>query len=82
MRLCESYLSPDETTWAISEFIGSRPQKLLHNRLVQRIEELRTRLETATPPDVIVLQAGIREARVLLGMLHEHDPESVKKIYA
>jgi CelD/BcsL family acetyltransferase involved in cellulose biosynthesis len=74
-------MSADEQTWARNEFSGSRPQKLLHNFLVARIEEFRSRLETAKPEDVLAIQVGIREARTLLGELHAHDSEAVKRIY-
>lgn len=75
------HLSAEEQTWAKNEFSGSRPQKLLHNFLATRIEEFRSRLETARPEDVLAIQVGIREARTLLAELHSHDSEAVKRIY-
>lgn len=74
-------LSADEQKWAQDELVGSRPQRLLHNYLVHRIEQCRTQMETATPDEVVALQVAIREARSLLGYLHSFDPESVRKTY-
>lgn len=74
-------LSSDEQHWARNELPGSRPQKYLHNFLVNRIEELRNRLETTEPAEVVRLQAAICEARMFLGELHAHDPEAVKSLY-
>jgi len=78
-RLVE--VSPEEQQWARNEFPGSRPQRVLHNFLVLRIEESRNRLETAAPSEVPAIQAALREARTLLGEIHAHDPESVTKLY-
>lgn len=54
---------------------------MLHNFLVRRIEEFRSRLETAPADEVLALQVGIRESRTLLGEIHAHDKEPVKNIY-
>lgn len=74
-------LSPDERSWARGELPGSRPQRLLHNFLVQRIEEYRNRLETTPADEIVALQASIRECRTLLGELHAYDPEDIKRMY-
>lgn len=74
-------LTPQEEAWARTELAGSRPQRLLHNFLVARIEEMRNRLETSDAQEVVRCQIAIREARTLLGELHAHDPESVKILY-
>lgn len=74
-------MSSQELAYARQELPGSRPQAMLHNYLVQRIEEVRSQLETAAPENVPGMQVAIREARALLGVLHEHDNEAVKRIY-
>ena len=80
-QYCLVDLSAEEQNWARRELPGSRPQSLLHNFLMRRIEEFRSRLETATGDEVLQAQIAIREARTLLGELHSNDPESVRKLY-
>jgi len=74
-------LSTEERNWARQELPGSRSQRVLHNFLIQRIEEYRNRLETAPTGDIVALQAAIRECRAFLGELHAHDPEQIKRMY-
>jgi hypothetical protein len=74
-------LSSEEQHWARKEVPGSRYQRYLHNYLVSRIEELRSRLETAAPEDLVRLQSAICENRTFLGELHAHDPEAIKSLY-
>lgn len=73
--------SPEELKWAHAELAGTRVQVMLHNFLLRRVEEYRSRLETAPPDEVMGLQTAIRETRTLLGEIHAHDTDAVKRIY-
>lgn len=74
-------MSGEDMAHARQELPGSRAQAMLHNFLVERVEELRSALETAGVDKVPEMQVAIREARTLLGVLHEHDNVAVKRIY-
>ena len=51
-------------------------QKLLHNELLRRIEEARSKLETAKPDAVSELQQVIRSRREMLAFIHSKDTTS------
>ena len=74
-------LSRDEETRAWQEFGGSYPQQVLHNLLLEQIEEHRTRLESAPADEVAGIQTALREARRFLGIIHEHDTQAIQRIY-
>ncbi len=56
-------------------------QKVAHNHLVNRIQELRTKLEAARGDQIIENQAEIKEARRLLAVLHKHDSKELQEVY-
>ena len=62
-------------------FPGSYLQMIQHNRLIGRLEELRTRLEKSRGEELIENQASIKEIRWQLGVLHEKDNNNVRKMY-
>ncbi len=75
-------ISSEETSRAWNHLKGSDVQKILHNYLVTRIDEMRLALETSEMENVTRLQAGILAHRNLLNVVHSYDTPNLKEQYA
>lgn len=74
-------LSPQEAAQAREIYPGSIFQRRHHILLSDRIESLRSQLESAEGHEVLKLQAQIVAVRALLAELHADDSDNVKKLY-
>lgn len=74
-------LGPEEEADYKRTFPGSHHQRVLHSFLTTQIEAVRTELETVDPTKLAAAQAKVATHRMLLEVLHQHDPNHVTKTY-
>lgn len=74
-------VSREEISFARNEFVGSRAQRVLHNFLVDKINEHRKKLETAQLDQIVEIQSAIKSFRTMLAQIHADDGVSQHHIY-
>lgn len=74
-------IAPADTA-ALHRFGGGDAHRLLHNRLVERLENERAKLEAAEKwEDVLRQQGRVSATREALHILHQHDTPDVREMF-